>query len=109
MVTPLTWCVPLPTILFTSFTRHGSPRFCRSNGPSGPGWWRRTLVAMAWLFHVIERDDQCWVCRHGEEIDQHAAMDDAVEHCRKLAAQFAPAAVVVHRQGVPVVRIEVAA
>lgn len=63
---------------------------------------------MAWLFHVIERDDQRWVCRHGQEIDQHAAMDEAVEHCRELAARIAPAVVVVHRQGAPVTRIDLA-
>jgi Uncharacterized protein conserved in bacteria (DUF2188) len=61
---------------------------------------------VGWLFHVIEREDGRWVCQHGQVIDDHATMDEAVDHCREMAAAHRPATVIVHRAGEPAERIE---
>ena len=63
---------------------------------------------MAWLFHVHQRPDERWVCRHGlEEIDDHGTPEQAVAHCLVLAAAKLPASVVLHRPGEAPERIEV--
>ena len=62
---------------------------------------------MAWLFHVVEIADGRWAGRHGNEIDDHSGSAEAIEHCLGLAAAVKPAAVIVHRPGQPMQRIDI--
>ena len=44
---------------------------------------------MAWLFYrAFEAPDGTWSCRRGlTRIDEHASLNDALAHLRKLAAE----------------------
>jgi hypothetical protein len=46
----------------------------------------------------MEQVDGRWTCRHGPHIyDQHAALPDALDHLRSIAATMNPAELIVHR------------
>ena len=51
---------------------------------------------MAWFFQVVEVLDGSWVCRHGDDIDQHTTLEAALEHVGKLARADPSAEIVVH-------------
>jgi hypothetical protein len=50
-----------------------------------------------WFFHAIEIDGGIWACRHGQaEYDQHASLDEAIEHLTTLAADAGPTQLFAH-------------
>jgi hypothetical protein len=53
---------------------------------------------VAWFFHIVERDDGNWACRHGRhEYDAHRELRDAVEHITAIASDQRPAEIFLHR------------
>lgn len=68
--------------------------------PTRPAPTRGRVRGVAWLFHIVERGDGLWACRHGtHEYDPHRALADALEHITAIASNQRPAEVLVHRQG----------
>jgi hypothetical protein len=57
---------------------------------------------VAWFFHIVERDDRQWACRHGaHQYDAHLELHDALEHTTAIASDHPPAEVFPHRLGQP--------
>jgi hypothetical protein len=55
---------------------------------------------MALYFHIVERDDGQWICRHcTHEYDNHATLEQAEHHIRTIAIAQRPASIFIHPLG----------